>query len=78
MLKKDELRTPTSCLNKAGDDEPIFVLRAKDINAAHAVRLWASMSAGIHEPKKIDEARALAKQMDDWRKQNIPMPAEPR
>lgn len=67
MLKADELRTPTSCLNKAEADEPIFVLRAKDKTAAQTVRLWATMAAGVHEHAKIAEALALADRMDQWR-----------
>jgi len=75
MLKKDELKNPTSCLNKAAADEPIFVLRAKDENAAQTVRLWATMSTGFHEHAKIKEAEALAQQMDDWRKRNVALAA---
>lgn len=67
MLKRDELRTPTSCLSKAAPDEPIFVLRAKDPLAAQVVRLWADMADGIHEKDKTNEARQLAGAMDYWR-----------
>ena len=66
MLKKDELATPTSCLNKAGSHEPVFVLRAKDPLAAMTVRHWATMAHGFHEPAKIDEAFSLAMEMDRW------------
>lgn len=41
MLKRDELATPTSCLNKAGDLEPVFVLRANDETAPAIVTEWA-------------------------------------
>lgn len=67
MIKSLELCDPGSCLNKAAPDEPVFVLRAKDPRAAQAVRLWAAMSAGRHEDSKINEALALADQMDEWR-----------
>lgn len=30
MKKRDELTSQNSCLNKANDDEMIFVLRGKD------------------------------------------------
>lgn len=73
MLKAKELATPTSCLNKAEHDEPIFVLRAKDPIAAQTVRLWATMaSSSHHEESKIVEAMELAKAMDNWRIQNVP------
>ncbi len=77
MQKQTELRTATSCLNKAAFDEPIFVLRAKDPLAPQAVRLWATMSIGRHEPDKIDEAMHLAEQMERYRSANYPEPAAP-
>lgn len=76
MQKRFELSTPTSCLNKAAPDEPVFVLRAKDLFAAMTVRHWATMAQGSHESSKIDEALALAGQMEDWRKRNFPAPPE--
>lgn len=70
MIKRDELKTPTSCLNKAAPDEPVFVLRAKDAMAAQAVRHWATMSEGEHEAAKLAEARKLADEMDEWRRKH--------
>lgn len=67
MKKRDELRDPKSCLNKAQAEEPVFVLRGKDPVGAAAVRHWATMADGVHEPEKIKEALKLADQMDDWR-----------
>jgi hypothetical protein len=72
MLKQAELITPTSCLNKAAADEPIFVLRAKDIAAPMTLRHWAAMSNGIHEKSKIEEALRLATEMEDWHARNVP------
>jgi hypothetical protein len=40
-IKAVELNDPNSCINKAADDEPVFVLRANDENAAPAVAAWA-------------------------------------
>lgn len=74
MLKKLELSTPTSCLNKAAPDEPIFVLRAKDPLAAITIQHWITMATGIHESPKLDEAHELSMKMLDWRKQNYPEP----
>lgn len=72
MLKKDELRVANSCLNRARPDEPVFVLRAHDDLAPAAIRHWAAMAEGTHEPEKIGEALALADEMEDWQKQNVP------
>ncbi len=68
MIKEREISTPTSCLNKAKDDEPIFVLRANDPLAPAVVACWAALAAqGLHEEWKVKEALALAQQMRDWR-----------
>jgi hypothetical protein len=72
MNKADNLRNPTSCLNKAEADEPLFILRAKDPVAAMTVRHWATMSDGNHEPEKIAQALKAADDMDAWRKRNAP------
>lgn len=82
MRKIDEVEQPTSCLNKARAEEPLFVLRGKDPLAPEVVRTWANIAEtyGCHEPDKIAEARALADQMDEYRKRVHPEkrhPAEP-
>lgn len=67
--KAEELSNPNSCLSKAADDEPIFVLRAKDPLAADLVREWAMLAArhGEHEDAKCVEALAHARHMEQWR-----------
>lgn len=79
-LKRDEIANPNSCLNKAADDEPIFVLRANDPVAASIVRAWAveyteekldqSTDCVLTNAQlaKAQEARGLANQMDAWRR----------
>ena len=59
MLKREELSRPDSCLNKAGDDELIFVLRAKEPAAVYAVRAWIARRLEMvlnfdDDPKIID------------------------
>ena len=71
MIKRDEVATSTSCLNKATDDEPVFVLRAKDICAARVVEYWAQVATGIHEADRTAEALDLAEAMCKWRKANV-------
>lgn len=68
MKKSDEIKSSTSCLNKAADDEPIFVLRGKDMVAPRVVEYWAQLASGVHETEKIDEALNLAEAMRIWRK----------
>jgi hypothetical protein len=72
MLKRDELNFPTSCLNSADDDEPIFVLKSTDPLAPATVRFWADVREleGKTRPEKIQEARSLASKMEDWQRLN--------
>ena len=66
MIKREELSNPNSCINRAADDEPVFVLLAHDPVAAEVVRTWCAMARHYHEPEKIEEASALAQDMDDY------------
>lgn len=72
-----------TCLQKAADDEPIFVLRAQDKLAADTVRYWARQFLKAYDgilseqadPKvitKYKEAMALADKMDGWETQKVP------
>ena len=61
-----------NCYAHAADDEPIFVLRAKDPYAHLLVDKWADMksSEGSMDEKqirKIAEARKCAADMREWR-----------
>lgn len=67
MLKRDEIVNPQSCLNKAADDELVFVLRARDPIAAEVVEFWATVAGGAHEPDKIARARHEAHEIRRWR-----------
>lgn len=62
------------CYTKAGDDEPIFTLRAKDENAPYTILTWiiCATIAGV-DPAKIAEARACRKAMRKWRRLNVPV-----
>lgn len=40
MRKRNELTDPASCLNKAKDNEWLFVLLGRDVAAPYAVRAW--------------------------------------
>ena len=68
MLKRQEIADPASCLNRAADDEPIFVLRARDPLAAKLVEDWAARAvlAGLHE-EKAQAAFRFAQAMRAWR-----------
>lgn len=40
MIKRDELSDPRSCLNRAQDDEMVFVLLGRDAAAPAAISAW--------------------------------------
>jgi uncharacterized protein (UPF0147 family) len=60
------LKSNDSCLAKAADDEPIFVLRAQDKSAPRTVRRWASDNKATLDRAKYEEAHALADEMEAW------------
>lgn len=63
------------CLQKAADDEPIFVLRAQDKTAPAIIRKWVKMQQ-IHNPNpspaKLNSALALALEMESWHTRKYP------
>jgi hypothetical protein len=65
MRKRDELTDPTSCMNRARDDEWTFVLLGRDVAAAAAVRAWIDerIRLGKNTPSdpQIQEAEAWIK-----------------
>jgi len=71
MKKIDEIRDPNSCLNKAKDDEPVFVLLARDKAAEMTVRYWMMVRTFLKIDEKCDakqsEAWDCATAMKEWR-----------
>ncbi len=60
------------CYERAGPDEPLFVLRAKDLLSPELVRLWADKSEEAGEfSDKVTEARKCADDMEAWYKENV-------
>lgn len=61
------------CLQKVGDDEPIFVLRAQDKCAADIVRIWAMYARMAGAPlEKVKEAFDCADAMAAWPVKKVP------
>jgi len=67
MLKSKELSDPNSCLNRAKDDEPIFVLLGRDLAAFSTIQQWVTSRIVLNKNKiddpQIQEALALAAEM---------------
>lgn len=63
----------SKCLINAGDDEPIFVLRAQDVLAPLMVRTWAELARERGTPEaKVQAALDTAKQMQEWHTRKVP------
>jgi len=56
---------------RIGDDEPVFLLRAKDKAAPAALRCWADLhKAGGGDPLMSRKAYEHADLMEDWQAAN--------
>jgi hypothetical protein len=59
------------CLANCQDDEPIFVLVARDQTAPETVDDWIDRAAARGVPsEKLAGAKAIASQMDDWQERH--------
>ncbi len=67
MTKRQEIDDPNSSLNKAADDEPVFVLRAQDRFAPAIISAWAARVNTL-SPVKAAGARETAKAMIEWQR----------
>lgn len=63
MIKAEEVARPTSCLNKAGEDEMLFVLRAQDESAPRAIMQWITTNFETCSEDKLKEAFNCALRM---------------
>ena len=65
------------CYENAADDEPMFVLLARDPFAPMLVELWANMRENaVGNPSKVAEARRCARDMREFRRRKILAGAE--
>jgi hypothetical protein len=68
MLKRDEIEHTESCFNKAGDNERLFVMLARDPAAPVAIRAWIAerIRLGKNSPgdEQIREAHECANLME--------------
>jgi hypothetical protein len=55
MRKRLELSSPTSCLNRAVDDEMTFVLLGRDAAAPFAIRAWVAERVRLGKNRVADE-----------------------
>ena len=71
MIKLQELSDPNSCLNRAKDDELLFVLLARDPAAPWAIRAWIDervrLGKNAPDDAQIEEAEQCARRMEESR-----------
>ena len=67
MIKSEELSNPNSCLNKAKDDEILFVVLDRDLSFADTIRYWIGkrIELGLNQPgdSKLVEAEETAQKV---------------
>jgi len=67
----EALRAGCRRLGRAALDEPVFILRARDMLAPKAVVRWAHLAEQAESPQnKVRGALQVAKQMADWQANN--------
>lgn len=54
MRKQFELNDSESCLNRAKDNEMVFVLRGHDVAAPYTIRAWVQMRVTMRKNKADD------------------------
>lgn len=72
MLKHEELTNPQSCMNRAKDDEPTFVLLGRDVAAPATIRQWVHgrifiYGKNVRDDPQIKEALECAEKMERYR-----------
>ncbi len=72
MIKRQEISDPTSCLNKAADDEPVFVFRAQDQTAPWVIEQWLDVNWDNLSEGKREHARACIAAMRAWPTTKLP------
>ncbi len=69
MIKQEELSNPNSCLNRATENEILFVLLGRDPAAPLAIRAWIGERIRIGkntlDDPQIKEAWRIMEQMEN-------------
>lgn len=55
MTKIETISDPNSCLNKAKDDEPVFILLGRDMDAPMTIEKWCDFRVQSGKNKFEDE-----------------------
>lgn len=55
-----------SCLYKADEQEPVFILRGQDVTAADTVHYWVDRNIMSAPKEKIEAASVVEAHMERW------------
>lgn len=67
----DAIQDPREGPGRIADDEPVFILRAKDVNAPQVVRYWAARAEGSGADRDMIMAvERHADRMEEWQEKN--------
>lgn len=69
-MNTDNTKHNSICLQKAWDDEPIFVILGRDTSAAMTVMEWIKLNVGIQPSEKLFEALSIAEEMIKFYNEN--------
>jgi hypothetical protein len=69
----EELSDPMSVINGADSDEPVFVLRGRDLLSGQVVGwwIWLAQNRGV-SPAKMERARQQASALSNWAEKALP------
>jgi hypothetical protein len=67
MKKKAEVNCTDSTLNKAGDEEMLFILRAKDISSPKVILHWIAKNFETASRSKLQGAFNCALRMKEYK-----------
>ncbi len=75
MIKRDEVRRPDSCLNRAREDEIVFVLLGRDMTTPITILKWAmeriKISKSAVDSDEIKDAVRMADTLIEEHKQTL-------
>lgn len=73
MNKREMIDNPNSCLNRAHDDEPVFVLMGRDIASPGTILKWISeriqYGKNCFGDKQTEDARDVRFAMQQYQKE---------
>ncbi|AMW34156.1 hypothetical protein HEQ62_06490 [Haematospirillum jordaniae] len=75
---RDELTCPDSVINNARNDEPVFVLRARDMVSTTTIEwwIWCARNRGV-PTEKLERAERQRRAADLWIEKRLPVQSDP-